>query len=106
MPRAECNICGGTFHWRWEEAFEKFGFGDGTNAHLTEEVVHVLERASYTGNAYEWGCHNTVIDSIRKDGAELIPLATRIGYDNPRDYLPKDIIALLDKAFPKEEAAS
>ncbi len=29
MPITECQNCGGSLHWHWEEAFAKFGFGDG-----------------------------------------------------------------------------
>lgn len=29
MPLIECDSCGGDLYWRWEEAFDKFGFNDG-----------------------------------------------------------------------------
>ena len=56
-----------------------------------------------------WGSHNIVIASIRKDGAELMPMnnsSIRFGYDDPRGYLPQALIELLDKALPAEGAKS
>jgi hypothetical protein len=47
----------------------------------------VLTEAGYTVTVEEWGCHNTVITSIRKDDAELIPHDDpdyQFGYDDPR----------------------
>ena len=31
MPITTCLTCCGEYHWKWEEAFDKFGFGDGDN---------------------------------------------------------------------------
>lgn len=76
----------------------KFGFRDGANGHLTECVADVLRKAGYTVTVEPWGIHNVVIDSIRKGGIELIPLQRiRFGYDQPRAYLPKKLIRLLDR---------
>ena len=41
--------------------------------------------------------HNVVIFSIKDaNGNEIIPSTVNIGYDDPRSYLPKAIVALLD----------
>jgi len=106
MPTAECTRCGGTLHWRWEEAFDKFGFGDGDGQVMTDTVAQELERHGYAVQMAEWGLHNTVIDAIAKDGASFIPAEANLGIESPRNYLPKEIIALLDAAFPNEEDAS
>lgn len=100
MATSICNICGGDYHWFWEEAFDKFGFGDGDGQIETETVTTALEQAGYATEQSEWGFHNTVIASIRKDGIEQIPETASIGYDDPRKYLPRKIVRLLDKTFP------
>ena len=100
MAISKCNICGGDYHWFWEEAFDKFGFGDGDGQIETETVATALEQAGYAVEQSEWGFHNTVIASIRKDGIEQIPETASVGYDDPRKYLPRKIVRLLDKAFP------
>lgn len=65
---------------------------------MTEAVADVLRAAGYTVTIEPWGIHNVVIDSITKGGVELIPFQRiRFGYDNPRDYLPKKIVRLLDR---------
>lgn len=103
MPKTECENCGGVLQWYWEEAFEKFGFGDGDGQVETYQVEAVLAEAGYTAEVDQWGMHNTVIKSIKKDGAELIPYddpQLQFGYDNPRDYLPRQIVKLLDRKLP------
>lgn len=80
----------------------KFGFGDGANGFLTEKVADALRKAGYTVKVEPWGFHNVVIDSICKGGIELIPMQRiRFGYDEPRGYLPKKLIRLLDRQFPE-----
>jgi hypothetical protein len=52
--------------------------------------------------------HNTVIMSIKKDGIELMPVdqpGIHPGYDDPRTYLPADMVALLDRELPPPEAS-
>ncbi len=101
MPKSECNRCGGTIAWCWEEAFAKFGFGDGDGQIETWQVEDVLAEAGYEVRLEEWGMHNTVIASIDKDGEELIPHdRIQFGYDDPRSYLPTAIVRLLDDALP------
>ena len=83
--------------WSWEEAFDKFGFEDGDGSVMTDVVESVLRDAGYGVAAEPWGMHNVVIFSIKdSSGNELIPSTVKIGYDHPRSYLPKAIIALLD----------
>ncbi len=103
MAVTECNNCGGELCWQWSEAFEKFGFMDGDGQVETWQVQAVLSEAGYECTVQDWGMHNTVIASIKKDGTELIPYDNpncRFGYDDPRGYLPSEITALLDDQFP------
>lgn len=102
MPQSNCPICDSGYHWSWTEAFEKFGFCDGGTT-MTPYVVAELEDAGYVVEAEQWGIHNVVIFSIKKDGRELMPHENsdvRIGYDDPRGYLPQEIIELLDERLP------
>lgn len=102
MPKTTCNSCGGPYKWTWDEAFEKFSFGDGDGQVETATVAQVLENAGYVVHHDHWGMHNDVIDSIKKAGVELIPAWPRVGYDNPRIYLPRKIARLLDRLLPAE----
>ena len=87
--------------WSWEEAFCKFGFGDGDGLVMTHEVVNALNAAGYTATSIRWGLHNTIIESIiDQKGNELIPDTAVLGYDNPREYLPSQIREILDAALP------
>ena len=80
----------------WTEAFDKFGFGDGDDDVFTHKVAMRLSAHGYTVTAQAFGLHNRVITSILLDGVEQIPGTTNIGYDDPHQYLPPAIIALLD----------
>lgn len=84
-------------NWQWEEAFDKFGFNDGDGVVMTEVVADALRKAGLAVTTSAWGWHNIVIDSIKRDGTPLFPDTVTLGYDNPRDYLPEDVIALLDR---------
>lgn len=107
MPVSNCRYCNSPFQWNWEEAFNKFGFGDGDGPVMTEAVAKVLSLAGYTVETHAWGLHNVVINSIRKDGIEHIPeQGIRFGHDNPRDYLPQAIIDLLDRELSDAEVVS
>lgn len=105
MPNTCCLTCFNAYWWRWDEAFDKFGFNDGDGQVMTETVVEILARAGYVASHERWGCHNDVIDSITKNGVEQIPESAVIGYHNPRDYLPKAIIDILDAALPEDGEA-
>lgn len=75
MPVTKCPHCFGDYHWSWEDAFLKFGFGDGEAAVMTHAVAEILRKAGYAVNVVPWGL------------------------DEPRDYLPKKIIRLLDRGL-------
>ena len=82
--------------WSWEEAFDKFGFEDGDGPVMTDVVEAVLRDVGYSVTAEPWGMHNVVIFSIKDaNGNEIIPSTVKMGYDEPRNYLPAAIIALL-----------
>ena len=100
MPISTCYSCQGDYAWNWEEAFEKFGFNDGDGLVATSSVIEVLEEPGYTVKAESFSIHNTVITSIIKGDTQFIPESTKVGYDDPRDYLPRDITALLDEKLP------
>ncbi len=106
MPLTNCAICGSQIPWSWEDAFNKFGFGDGDGQVMTDEVVAALQQSGFDVISHRWGLHNDVIVSIRKHGTDLIPATARVGYAEPRSYLPPDIIRLLDSRFPEEEDAA
>ena len=100
MPICECDNCGGQYLWRWEEAFDKFGFNDGDGQVETWQVEAVLTEAGYDVVVNGWSMHNTVIVSIKKNGKELIPHDNpdyTFGYDDPRKFFPDKIVRLLDK---------
>ncbi len=100
MPKCDCLTCGNSFQWQWEEAFDKFGFNDGDGQVETYQVENVLTDAGYDVQTQTWGMHNTLIVSVKKDGLELISSDdpnVDIGYSDPRSYLPKTIIQLLDR---------
>jgi hypothetical protein len=106
MPKTACNNCGGDYFWQWEDAFYKFGFGDGDAQIETDTVWLALENAGYTAVREAWGMHNVVITSIRGNRQEMIPENADLGYDDPREYLPRKIVQLLDQAFPNNESAT
>lgn len=100
MTVTTCNNCGGSYEWHWEDAFDKFGFNDGEGQIETWTVGHILELAGYTVEIVGWGLHNSVIHSLKLADEEFIPEEDSehvFGYDNPRNYLPKEIIKLLDE---------
>jgi len=103
MVCTTCDICGGEYHWNWVDAFDKFGFDDGDGQIETPMVVWALEEAGYNVESTDWGLHNNVIISIKKDSVELIPYDNpeyRFGYSDPHDYFPEYLVNLLDEAFP------
>ncbi|MEH6575661.1 MAG: hypothetical protein V7731_01160 [Amphritea sp.] len=109
MPTSTCNHCGSKFKWKWEDYFVKVSFDNFLRQSETWTVVSVLTKAGYEVEASydiespEWGRYETTIFSIKKDGHELMPVEGSkftAGYDDPREYLPKEIIELLDKELP------
>ena len=103
MSITRCTQCGHEHGWSWTEAFEKFGFDDGDGLVMTEAVATVLAAAGYAVSSFKWGMHNTIISSIKRGQTELIPEGTSVGYDDPRKYLPEEVIALLDERFDEDE---
>jgi hypothetical protein len=97
-----CPTCHHEHSWCWEDAFDKFGFDDGDGFILTEHVAEALRVHGYAVKVEPWGCHNITIASIRRGQTELIPVTANLGYDDPRSYLPKTIVALLVAAFPPD----
>lgn len=86
--------------WMWEEAFDKFGFGDGDGHVRTNDIARAITSLGYIVTQTKWGMHNTVITSIIDiSGAEQIDSSVRIGYANPREFLPEHIISHLDRKF-------
>ena len=67
---------------------------------MTEHVAEALRQDGYAVDVTAWGCHNVIINSIKRGTTELIPDTAKVGYDDPRKYLPKAIIEQLDAAFP------
>lgn len=102
MPKTTCKTCFGTYAWQWEDAFDKFGFNDGDGQVMTDVVIQCLDKAGYEASSFRWGAHNEIIASITKDGVELIPHTAKVGYDDPRRYLPKAIVRFLDERLPDE----
>ena len=98
-----CPHCGCYCGWSWEDAFDKFGFDDGDGIVMTDTVAQTLRDNGYKVEVTPWGLHNVVITGIARDGISLIPEATELGYDDPRNYLPHDIVALLDRSFRNSE---
>lgn len=100
MPTTECFNCGSSYTWRWEEAFEKFGFNDGDGDVETYTVEEALTSVGYSVETNHWGMHNVIITSIKLNGIEQIPESAEVGYDDPREYLPPSIVELLDTKLP------
>jgi len=103
MSITQCPACCQETNWSWTEAFDKFGFNDGDGIVMTGHVAETLSKAGYTVRSEPWGIHNITISSIQRDGLELIPENIEYGYDDPLDYLPKDIIDLLNTAYPEDD---
>ena len=58
--------------WEWEDAFSKFGFGDGDGWNGTHEVEGEIESLGYEVVTDTWGCHNYMIFDIKKDGKSIL----------------------------------
>ena len=116
--------------WKWEEAFDKFGFGDGDFWNATSLVSQVVDKMGYWTECDSWGIHNYMIMDIKKDKdsdesilfnpdangqlddwkPEVLQrikdrgyeVGEALGYMPPRAYLPDDILAKLDEVFDDE----
>ena len=86
--------------WTWEEAFQKFGFGDGDAEVHTGLIEHVLEEMGYDYTDVD-GIHNPYIVEVSKDG-KTWETDSYAENDGIRDSLPKDVIKRLDQDFPED----
>ena len=58
--------------YTWDEAFSKFGFGDGRNGDLTDVVAEFIESLGYKVGITTTGAHNDYIHLIiNKDGENV-----------------------------------
>ncbi len=101
MSFTTCTTCGNRYEWSWEEAFDKFGFEDGDGLVMTDHVADFLRSTGLSVTVQQYGFHNLVITDIERDCPSLIPETAQPGYDDPRDYLPEDIVRDLDRRFPE-----
>lgn len=101
MPIIKCYCCDDFVTWIWEEAFLKHGFNDGSITTGTDIVADALREGGYEVTQINFGWHNVVIATIRKDGKDLIPEDAVIGRQSPRDYLPDEVVDFLDLKFPR-----
>lgn len=99
MPTATCSHCNSTFEWHWEAAFAKWGFGPGTGPSITEWVTEFLTQSGYKIITRQLEQGNTIIISIRKGKQEFIPADINIGHVHPNEFLPAELIKLLQQKF-------
>ena len=96
MPREE-------IEWDWEEAFDKFGFGDGDGWNGTEIVADFIESLGYGVVGDQWGIHNYMIMELTVGWGpiyiSILPDHISRGYDNPHGYLPRDLVQQLETKF-------
>ena len=102
MPNTTCHTCDGTYWWRWEEAFDKFGFNDGDAIVMTETVVEALQNAGYEVTVDRYGLHNTIITAITRNGVAEYPIGIIPGAGDVRPYLSPELITVLDQIFPED----
>jgi len=101
MSNCKCRYCGNAYHWR--EAFSKFGHNDGDGYIQTLRIGYALKKAGYRVSYFWWRPHNMIIMSIRKNDIEYMPIknpAFTLGYSDPVEYLPLNILRILEKEFP------
>jgi len=88
----------------WEDAFDKFGYDDGDGIVLTWGVVEFLQSLGYKVEADTWGTHNCVIHTlVAPDGGRDLLEYAIVGHDDPRVYLPEELIKQLDEWFYGKE---
>ena len=102
MKTSECVVCGGSIEWHWEEAFFKLGFAHDSGHAESLNVANALLEAGYELPVQPESQLSILITSIKKGGIEQIPEHINVGYENPRLYLPEEILQLLDQKFPAE----
>ena len=87
--------------WDWKEAFEKYGFDDGSNLFSgTDIVADVLRDAGFTVECGQT-MHNYMIYKIEKDGIEIYPECTiNCGrYTRADIFLPIEVLEPIYKAI-------
>ena len=93
-------LSGAVLTRHWSHAFDKFGYCDGDGNIETSLVAQILVDHGYQVCYSRWSPHNTIIYSIEKKGLEYMPIGSvkfEIGYDDPRAYLPREIITILNE---------
>jgi len=110
QPQPVCGSCWSQVNWC--ESFDKFGHDDGDDCVHTASVVRALREAGYHAKLTEENTHNTLIEEVgylMSDGsvqvvfADDIPAGASVGYSDPRDTLPAEIVEFLDNSFGKGE---
>jgi len=91
-----------TIIWEWQEAFYKFGFGDGDSWNGTYIIENFLEDKGWEVHADSWGIHNYMIFSIKKEDEEY----KFDGYEEPEDILPEELARDLNKTFHENYGVS
>ena len=81
--------------WDWQEAFDKFGFGDGDSWNGTDIVENFLNDRGWEVNSGSWGIHNYMIFSLKKGDQKY----SFDGYENPEEVLPEELVDALNKKF-------
>jgi hypothetical protein len=96
----------------WCESFNKYGHDDGDDCVHTQEVAKALRKAGYFVKVDNETLHNPIVVEIGEEGepgelrqffADNIPPGTIAGQSNPREVLPADVIAMLDRTFGNGE---
>ena len=85
--------------WEWEEAFDKFGFGDGDGWNGTDIVADFIESLGYGVERDYWGIHNYMNFDIKLKDESIYTKKVDKGYDNPHDYLPRGLVRELEARF-------
>ena len=86
--------------YHWQDAFSKFGFGDGWDAEYSYEVKKFLEGKGYEVGMGETGGHNDYIEIIHKDGKEVFKNDRKSNNVGGMFSGNAEITDLLDAKFP------
>jgi len=95
----------GSHFCNWTEAFAKFGNADGDDPDAeanTEQVADTIRELGYVCEVWG-GPHNVMIVSIiDADGVDILAKAD-VGSEDPRRYLPQDILDHLRTRFSESD---